>query len=96
MHRALDESGAGAGGTATFRTNHYHVLLEQELASLHKKEAGLIFTSGYVANHTTLGTLGSMLPDGDSLRLNNHNSMIAGIRHSQAEKKFLSTTIWWI
>ncbi len=82
MHTALDTAGAGAGGTRNISgTTHYHVALEHELAKLHDKTSALLFTSGYVANQSTLSILGRMLPDvhyiSDS---NNHNSMIVGMK----------------
>ena len=88
MHTALDQTGAGSGGTRNIAgTSHYHVALEHELAKLHSKESALMFSSAYVANEWTLVSLKRIIPDivylSDS---KNHASLIQGIRHSGAEK----------
>lgn len=88
MKRTLDRYGAGAGGTRNIAGNGaLHLSLEDELATLHRKAAALVFSSCYVANDACLATLGSKLPGcvifSDSM---NHASMIQGIRHSGAKK----------
>ena len=83
--------GAGAGGTRNISgTSPVHDALEAELADLHGKEAGLLFTSGFVSNQAALSTIQNSLPHGPQQPWHcfsdakNHASMIAGIKGSRA------------
>jgi 5-aminolevulinate synthase len=91
MHTVLDTAGAGSGGTRNISgTTHYHVALESELAKLHDKTSALTFTSGYVANQSTLSVLGMILPNVHYISdAHNHNSMIVGIKSSKVPR-----TVW--
>ncbi|XP_033341342.2 5-aminolevulinate synthase [Megalopta genalis] len=88
VREALDKFGAGAGGTRNISGNSMgHEMLEKRLAALHQKDAGLLFTSCFVANDSTLYTLAKLLPGchifSDAA---NHASMIQGIRNSGIPK----------
>ena len=68
--------------------NHPLVELERELADLHRKEAALVFTSGYISNATGISTLARLMPNCLILSdASNHNSMIEGVRQAHCEKQ---------
>jgi 5-aminolevulinate synthase len=89
---AARSMGVGAGGTRNISgTSPLHDALEAELASLHGKQAGLLFTSGFVSNQAALSTILNSFPNGPEQPwqvfsdARNHASMIAGIKGSRAQ-----------
>ncbi|MEO6014542.1 MAG: 5-aminolevulinate synthase [Devosia sp.] len=89
MQETAARLGVGAGGTRNISgTNRPLVELERSLADLHRKEAALVFTSGFVSNEAAISTIARLMPDcvilSDQL---NHASMIQGVRQSGMEKR---------
>ncbi len=86
----INQSGLGSGGTRNIsgNTNH-HLALEETLRKWHRKESALIFGSAYLANLTSLQTIGRHMPDlvfiSDE---KNHASLIEGMR-SAGNKRFI-------
>ena len=88
MKSAVEKLGAGSGGTRNISgTTNFHILLEKEIAQLHRKERALAFNSGYSANESALKSIISAFDHclvlSDEL---NHASLIEGIRASKKEK----------
>jgi 5-aminolevulinate synthase len=89
MVETATRMGTGAGGTRNIAgNNHPLVELERELADLHRKEAALVFTSGYISNQAAIASLAKLMPNclifSDAL---NHNSIIEGVRLANCEKR---------
>jgi 5-aminolevulinate synthase len=80
--------GIGSGSVRSISgTTSLHVELENAIARFHRKEAGLVFNSGFICNESCLYILGKHIPNvmifSDE---KNHASMAHGIINSRAEK----------
>ncbi|MBP7190405.1 MAG: 5-aminolevulinate synthase [Rickettsiaceae bacterium] len=89
---AIKHSGTGSGGTRNIGGNNGFITeLEDTISTLHNKEKALVFTSGFVANDSSIVALSKIMPDvvffSDS---DNHASIISGISNSKKEKHIYS------
>ncbi len=84
----IDSYGIGAGGTRNISGTHQPIVkLENELANLHRKDKALVFTSGYVANESTIGALTKIFKEPVILSdEKNHASIISGIKKNKCKK----------
>ncbi|MEJ2042278.1 MAG: 8-amino-7-oxononanoate synthase [Reinekea sp.] len=84
MKAAIDDYGVGAGASHLIDGHHAeHEQLERELATFCKREAALVFSTGYMAN---LGVMSALMARQDSIvqdRLN-HASLIDGALLAQS------------
>lgn len=81
----LDEYGIGSGGSRlTTGTSRIHIQLEAVIAALKKREAALVFNTGYMAN---AGIISALTRKGDVIYSDelNHSSIIDGCRLSKAD-----------
>jgi 5-aminolevulinate synthase len=89
MVDAVHLMGTGSGGTRNISGNSAAIVeLENELAKLHNKEKALVFSSGYVANESTISTLLKIFDDAVVFSdEKNHASIISGIKKSNVSKE---------
>lgn len=88
MHQAIDDYGAGAGGSRNIGGTHQSYFeLETSIADWHGKEAALVFPTGYSSNDATIQCLLRLTPNvlviSDE---KNHASIINGVRSTTVER----------
>lgn len=85
---AVDKYGLGAAGSPTLSgTMDVHVELERELARFKKKEAAMVFPTGYSTN---VGLISALMRPGDWIIMdqNVHASIVDGAILSKANSRF--------
>jgi len=89
MVNSIKNMGIGSGGTRNISGNSIEIVnLEKKIATLHQKEKAIVFTSGYIANETTISTLLNILDNSVVFSdEKNHASIISGIKKSNAKKE---------
>jgi len=88
VNNFIKKNGIGSGGSRNISgTTPQHRRLENKVALLHKKDNGLLFNSGYLANLSTIESLGKLFPESTIYSdQDNHSSIIKGIKLSKCKK----------